>query len=224
MLINEASTLVLEQSLIRTGLEVTYTLTDEKYTLPNGVLSDFVILNTTTRFKIINVSNKLEKYKFNLSLPDPIHDKLREKVTVSRVAWRRNLHWSEVDITKSLEKFKETLLSNDKPRVTFEGGEIPILANETIHICLSYSMAKEPEDSEILETLFPCDGISVSVTDMSPSKRTIRARAIHPGELDNTSSREDLGQYTYRLDRFLLPHQGVLLWWKRRPNSGSVST
>jgi len=49
----------------------------------------------------------------------------------------------------------------------------------------------------------------------SLASKLIDGKSIHPAPLINVSELAENGTYNYKLERFLLPHQGVVIWWKR---------
>jgi hypothetical protein len=75
-------------------------------------------------------------------------------------------------------------------------------------------MAKELEGSELLETAYPSDGISITIFDRSIGKRKVAARSVHPGQLKPKPSSSP-GTQIFNIDGYLLPHQGALNFWQK---------
>jgi hypothetical protein len=84
-------------------------------------------------------------------------------------------------------------------------------------------MAKEEEDTELLQTRYPTDSLSVTIFDHGPTRRIVRARSIHLGDLRDDTPKEANGCYNFTLDRYFLPHQGFAIWWKKSPPARNVS-
>jgi hypothetical protein len=78
-----------------------------------------------------------------------------------------------------------------------------------------YVMAKEQEDSEVTQFLFPTDSVAITIVDQGTDERVVRAKSIHRCALEGISSDSERGTYNYRLDRYFLPRQGYVIWWKR---------
>jgi hypothetical protein len=75
-------------------------------------------------------------------------------------------------------------------------------------------MAKELEGSELLETAYPSDDISITIFDRSIGKPKVSARSVHPGQLKPKLSSSP-GTQIFNIDAYLLPHQGVLNFWQK---------
>lgn len=78
-------------------------------------------------------------------------------------------------------------------------------------------MAKEEEDTEVFQTMMPCQQINLTVSDPAKDQRIVRARSIHRCELSNDTPPDTHGTYNFSLDNYVLPHQGFSIWWKRKP-------
>jgi hypothetical protein len=89
---------------------------------------------------------------------------------------------------------------------------------ETVNVRADYVMAKEAEDTELLQSLYPCDGLTVTIMDAGlDQRRLLFAKAIHRRPIENQSSSSSPGTKVFRIAGYLLPHQGVLIWWKKAP-------
>jgi hypothetical protein len=214
-LIREANTLLLEQTFIRRGCHVSYTLRDDTFKDEKGNAQPFVRLEAVARFKIQNISNTSASLPIAIGLPNPIQEDLKTKCAVIGATIKRNGKATVCDLKEAEQKFREELKNDLEYQVAFRLPEVTLDPQEEIEVIWDYVMAKEEEDTEIFQTRYPTDSISITVLDTSPSKRFVRARSIHPVQLDNDSSAQSKGTYNYRLDRYLLPHQGFAIWWKQ---------
>ena len=86
--INEASLLVLEQRLVRTGLNVTYTIVDACYPARGGGDESYIRLHAVARFKVLNVANDVTEYPLGISLPNPMIEEMKKASKVTRVVTR----------------------------------------------------------------------------------------------------------------------------------------
>src|SRR5690606_11582625 len=98
-----------------------------------------------------------------------------------------------------------------------EGATVELEPGERVEVEMRYVMAREEEDSESFETLYPSDSIRLMIVDRGPTARRVGASSHHPMELEDQTM--DGGPYQFRLNRYLLPHQGFSIWWKKFPRS-----
>ena len=79
-------------------------------------------------------------------------------------------------------------------------------------------MAKEAEDTELLQTLHPADGLRVTIFDQCVDGRRVTfARSVHRNPIVPLASEDGSIAKIFTIPGYLLPHQGVLIWWKRNP-------
>ena len=217
-LIHEANVLLLEQSFVRLGFHVTYTLNDDSYVHEGREIS-FVRLEAVARYKIKNVSNVVASCPIAIGLPNPLQEVLKSKCRVNRLVVKRKGINENINLDGAEEKFRLTLSDNSSYNARYAIEPIKIAPDEEVEIIWDYAMAKEDEDTEIGQTLYPTDSITIAVMDTNPTRRIVRARSIHPAPLENDTSAEAKGTYIFRLERYMLPHQGFAIWWKRRPET-----
>ena len=216
-LIDEASRLVLENDIIRRDFSVTYTLSDDTYQAAGGRSMPFVRLRAVSRFILKNVGLDPREIPIAVGLPNPIAPGMVEKSDVVSIKIRRKGEDERtLDLTSAKEEMKAGMLDSNNHLCNCLGMKYTLQPDEEIHITADYIMAKEVEDTEVLQSRYPSDGLALTVIDTAPNKRFVRARSIHRAQLkDDSGSRED-GTHIYTLDYHLLPHQGVMVWWKSR--------
>jgi hypothetical protein len=223
--IREANILVLEHTFIRSATNVTYTLEDVFYTNRFGKNQTFVKLSSILRFKQKNISNTSKPCELKIGLPNPIVDELKQFCRVVKVKINGYHDRSQAEMDSYLEKhienenrdLQERLKNDDLSMIPLHVIDLTLKPNEEIEIVYEYTMAKEEEDTEICQTLYPTESINITIVDKGPTRRIVRARSIHHADLDNDSSASGSGTYNFRLDRYLLPHQGYAVWWKKVP-------
>lgn len=219
--IREANVLLLDHTFMRRALHITYTITEDSYC--DGVGGPerwFVKLNAVVGCKVRNVGNSVAKLPIGIGLPNPMVDEMKPHCRVIKVA--RKLDGKEVafDLTEGETKFRASLQDDSLSHIPFELPAIDLAPGAEIDLIFNYVMAKEEEDTEIFQSLFPCESVTITVVDAGPTKRVVRARSIHPSDLENFTSSDQPGgakTYNFKLDRYLLPHQGYAIWWKKLP-------
>ena len=219
-LIREADVLVLNQNFLRIGLRLEYILEDCFYTI-SGVKKDFIKMTSTIRYTIRNVGDEPSDFPVSVHLPNPIITQLQDVCDVVSISIQRK---NEARINQNIESQRAKFLDEKRKgwfldHLAFSYGSLTLGPEEEAEIDITYVLAKETEDLEMFETLYPSDSVNVSIIDNTTAKRTIRARSHHPGTLENLTPGKDGPAYQYRLSRYLLPHQGVSFWWKSRPSS-----
>lgn len=219
-LINETSLLVLEANILRKNFFVNYTLTDEHYEA-DGQQMPYVSLRAIAQFTLKNISVDTATVKIGVGLPNPIHPNMRAKTDVTSITVRHGENDEErLDLTQARQKMREQMADDQKYVAFCTAAERKLEPDEEIMVCADYVMAKETEDTEVLQSLYPTDGIRVTIFDTAPEKRIVRGRAIHRVDLQDRSSPEEPHTRIYSLEHHLLPHQGAMIWWKakRQPN------
>lgn len=218
--IREANTLVIDQKFVRSSLYFTYTIADANYKSRDDIPIDmpFVKLSAVARYKIKNVSDSPAKYMVGVGLPNPSIEEMKAVCKVNKIAIRGGGPGRDpFPLEDADRKFRLDLKDDSNYQVTFRVGEVELQPNEEIEVVTDYVMAKEEEDTEVVQTLYPTESVSFTVMDQGPTKRAVRARALHVGSLEDNTSADSVGVYNFRLDRFFLPHQGFVLWWKKKP-------
>jgi hypothetical protein len=102
--------------------------------------------------------------------------------------------------------------------VIYSLGVITLPPNMAVEFRADYTMAKLPEDQELLQTRYPSDGLTVTVTDHATQKRRdINGRSIHRKPAEMQAAHDDFATKIFRLPGYILPYQGILIWWKKSP-------
>jgi hypothetical protein len=225
-LVDEARQLVFEKDFVRMGSNHLFTLRDDTYQQDDGQPAACVLVEVLHRFKIKNVANEARDYLVRVGLPNPFHRGLKSKCKVRQVQIR--MPGGELEnqpLEEAEAKFRKELDQKDnaKDHFFFELKPIKTHPGQEIEVIWNYTVPKEEEDTEVVLFAYSCEAVVVSVIDMQPTKRTVRAKAIHRAMLENVSSRATPGIYSYRLDQFFLPRQGFMIWWKHEAGPALTS-
>ncbi|MEA2896098.1 MAG: hypothetical protein QOJ84_1713 [Bradyrhizobium sp.] len=225
-LVDEARQLVFEKDFVRMGSSHLFTLRDDTYQLDDGQQAACVLVEVLHRFKIKNVANEARDYLVTVGLPNPFHPGLKPKCKVLQVQIRiPGGALEDQPLGEAETKFRNALDQPDNARdhFFFDVKTIKIQSGQEIEVIWNYTVPKEEEDTEVVLFAYACEAVVISVIDMQPTKRTVRAKAIHRAMLENVSSRATPGIYSYRLDHFFLPRQGFMIWWKHEAGSALTS-
>jgi hypothetical protein len=215
--IKEANILVLDHTFIRSGLNVTYTISDSSYMDRAGQMQPFVKLNSVARYKIKNVGNIKAKFPIGVNLPNPLIDEMKAACRVIGITIKMGGRDERRDLAAAEAAFRLAFQNDQNYQVPFRLEAIELEPNGEAEVIIDYVMAKEDEDTEIFQTLYPADSVIITIMDRGPTARAVRARAIHVSDLENDTSAEATGTYNFKLSKYLLPHQGFVIWWKKVP-------
>jgi hypothetical protein len=148
-----------------------------------------------------------------VSLPNPLHSGLKEKVGVSGIIiWRAGKR-EDLELATAERHFRKKL-QIDSFQVRFSAGSLALQPGEKIEIALTFTLAKQAEDAEVLQGAYPSDTLRISIVDHGQTRRLIGARAIHPDELEHISPAGADNTHQFRINRYMLPHHGAVIWWK----------
>jgi uncharacterized phage-associated protein len=164
-----------------------------------------------------NVGNETEDFPVRIGLPNPLIDEVKPFCRVLRVVVKAGGQEEIVDLSEPERKFRESIKNDRLSTVPFEAKVIKIKPEEQAEIIFDYTTAKEEEDNEIFQTKLPTDSIVMTITDKGPTKRIIRAKTLHMAPFEDDTSADQSGTYNFSLFRYLLPHQGFVIWWKKVP-------
>jgi hypothetical protein len=218
-LLDEANNLVLNSSLIRRGFSVTYTLMDSAYSDTHSQMTPCVLVEAVMEFSMENVSTDNACWNVGLGLPNPIHPGLKALVEVKSVIVSKGGDEVTLDLETAHREFQDALHQDSQTSVPFKAGEIEVKPGEKYEFSASYVMAKETEDSELLQTRFPSEGLRITIFDKAQDdRRLVFARSVHRHPLESASEKLSVtSSKIFTVPGYLLPHQGVLIWWKRNP-------
>jgi hypothetical protein len=215
--IKEANILVLDHTFIRSGLNVTYTISDSSYVDRAGQRQAFVMLYSFARYKVKNVGNTKAKFPIGINLPNPLIDEMKSSCRVHGITIKTGGREEKPDLRRAEEAFRINMRDDKNYQATFRLDPIELEPNAEAEVVIDYVMAKEDEDSEFFQTLYPADSVIITIMDKGPTPRVVRARSIHVSDLENDTSAQTTGTYNFKLSKYLLPHQGFVVWWKKVP-------
>jgi hypothetical protein len=122
-----------------------------------------------------------------------------------------------VDLVEALTNMRREMQDPTKTQVRCDAGKRTIYPGKPLAVSATYVMAKEIEDTELVTALWPADGLRLTVHDTKPDRRYVLARSIHRKQLVRHSHDSKSGTYIFEIKGFILPYQGIAVWWKSRP-------
>lgn len=221
-LIDLVSENILQRELIRDRLSLHYVL--KRWTPSAGAdvtrlgTRRFVEVKATVSATMTNVSGsdtlsgKTTKVPICIVLPNPMYDELKSSVQV-HVVEIDGRSVSVADIKTANTALQEDL-ETDAQVVSAPFAEQELRPGQSLRLRMVYTMVKELEDSELFQTLQISKDLSITLTDATGWNLRVRAKSIGFGKLDKVSS--DDATHHWTINDILLPHQGVLIWWKER--------
>lgn len=225
-LLLEVNRLALDQAFILRNLTLEYVLADDSYANPGGASVPCVTVSAALRFTVVNISDAPRSFPIAVTLSNPFEPGLKEKCDVPSARLHQHGAWRDVDIAGGRARFRLALARSAAAQVRCHCGDVQLISGEEAELDIRYVMAKREEDADTFETLYPSDSLRLMVVDHGAQGRRIGAIAHHPGALEDQTLTADGGPYQYRLDRYLLPHQGATIWWRKpdpaRPPPGAA--
>lgn len=220
-LIDEAFDLILHQKLVRKDMSLTYHLSEAFFTNRAGTQQKYVQLEIWVKYKIKNVSRGAAEWTVQISLPNPMINELKPLCRVTKF----QIDDVEQDSSSAEQAFRSKAgIDDDKvPEVPYRLTKLRLKPGEERDVYICYFLAKEEEDTEVLQMGLPADGIDITIVDNGPTQRVMRAASIHPSPLTQISGTDLSGPYIFKLRRYFLPHQGVRIWWKNYPSTGPTA-
>lgn len=209
-MLNVANRLALTQSLLRKDFCYDINLLDPE----EGSGADYVELRVKARYHLSNVSEIIAKHSLKGHLPEPTSKGPREKVKFHHIEVQ--LNGAPVGTPAKLVEKANASLNRDGNRIAFDVGEFAVKRGDNLSCELEYSLIKASEDTDLIRTHLPAEALTVSVKDDTKRRFLIQALSIHDKDAILAQNDVEQGPVEYRIDDYLLPHQGMLLWWKPR--------
>lgn len=206
-----ASEIAFHLSFMRSGWTLHYSIRDAEIE-NDGECVPFVSVTCTSKFEIANITSEVREFPCRVGLPIPPAKFLRDHVAVlGYVVWKDGVR-SEFDLQEAQRHFTSRQ-DDDGATEFFSLGAMQLKPREKLEVSISFKLAKLPNDTELVQTVYPSDSLRISIEDHGPKKRKIGACSIHPDNLETVAAVALEGSYHYRISRYLLPHNGAAFWW-----------
>ena len=130
-LLDEANNLVLNSTLIRTNFAVTYTLSDDSFSMGDGEDAECVLVEAVMEFQMRNIGTDVVSWSAGLRLRNPIHPDLKRKVAVHHVQITKGAEPVQIDMAGGQRVFEEELGDDRLTAVSFDVGDVKLQPGET---------------------------------------------------------------------------------------------
>ncbi|WP_439471877.1 hypothetical protein [Brevundimonas sp.] len=217
-LIDEVQRVILDAQFVRRQYRIEYRLKDATFAATPQTQSDCVEMVVRLSYKLTNITKQILPLELKITLPNPIHPALKTFNQVQSFKVFREGKEIALDLSQARAGFQKALKDDTTTEVPFVLPEIQIGPGHEISVEAEYAMAKEAEDSELLEMLYPGDGLEMTIDDRGVAgRRLVYARSVHRVGIEADVSAINPETKYLRIEDYVLPSQGVLVWWKRTP-------
>lgn len=200
---------VFKAKVIREHHKNDYHLKDLEDTDPDfdpAIMERFVQLDVTSDYILRNVSDGEIEIPIRLGFPVP---------PVSRFLTRVKVHSISIGgqaLTEGEIAEGDTALDDapDRIRYLWKKKAPP---NGTIHVVVSYTLIKERSDNEVWQTLYAGLGMELTLS-VNVKGLEFGVHPLHDKSPRKLSGTGETGMHRWLLDTPVLPHQGMVLWWR----------
>jgi len=207
-LIDEVENLVLRADFIRRDHRTTYRLSIRSARAINpAIVNDFnvVFIDKTTFYVVKNVSGVRKDFSVKVGIEKPPIEELKNYVSIDQVRIRDQeltpemIRGGDMDLQDAFKNFEHTV-RNIEP-------------NQEVTVLTKCTVIKMLTDVEIWRSLLPSDGMHLTV-QFPPGTGAFGASSLHRAEVSKLVSDDAAGYHEWKLDQAVLPHQGIVFWWK----------
>jgi hypothetical protein len=189
---------IIKQKFFRRNVHMVYQF------MPASTSKVFV-MDVDLNYHVENISRDQDSFRIPVTLEKPFLKDVSDKVKLRAIVIDGK-HLSDQELQEARDA------APDCEKFIRFSHNVDVDGESTRRIEIKYTMVKLHQDYEVWRSVFPCDGLRLTVT--VPQGVEILAHQIHP-----TPLRESVGKHgdTLRewvLERPVLPYQGVLIWWR----------
>ncbi|MEZ5782111.1 MAG: hypothetical protein R3D70_10850 [Rhizobiaceae bacterium] len=200
---------VMRVKFIRRKFYLKYNLT-EINTAANDISSKYISVEVTLSYTLENISENDESADIMLCIPFPALNELSSHVKIREVIVGGSQ--LDEDLIKRGDAAIEDTLSEKRACWPYI-----VKAGESLSVSMRFQMVKERSDSDCWTSLMATtDGqceVSVNVPNLEWAVDALHSGKLTPADGSRLSVRQG-GTCVYNLEKGLLPHQGLLLWWR----------
>jgi hypothetical protein len=133
-------------------------------------------VSAAIRYTVVNVSDSPQRFPVAVLLPNPQVPALKSKADVLSVSITQNGRREIKDIAGERRRFREEMDASQATHVRCSAATLDLASGEHAEIEMQYVMAKEEEDSENFETLYP----SLEEAGIDPVIGQLKAACVNP--------------------------------------------
>ncbi len=219
--VDEVMKTTFDIKVMRSNFDVTYVFEDLPETQEFSKLREYMVLICTLKCKTENISDEITQIPFNLHLPNPRNEALQHLVKVEE--WKSGAnHYQSTPLSKEeLDKGNESMqdcFSRGESNGEFPAPVKELNSGKAMYHEIKYQLVKEGEDNETFRTRHASSNMKITVFDRTKGRDLyVDGEVIHS---DTFTSRPDgdgeTTVHVFDLNRWLLPHQGIIIFWKNR--------
>ncbi len=211
-LVGESNKVILDVKFIRRDYRLEYVISD----FTSSDRKNAVVVNAFLNYKLKNISDTPEDVRLGLFMDNPTYDDLKKECDI--ISFSAILDDRDIDLNfaEKRELFLKRMAASNNSEIEFRLKELTIASNAEITVRAEYKMGMESDNTEMIEMMHPTDGIQFTIVNNSTaSKIDTFARMVHRNCLEAVSRKSTPNTKMLYMSEFVLPHQGILVWWKR---------
>lgn len=181
----------------------------------------FLQVDVTADYRLRNIADEEIRVPIRLGFPVPPLELFADRVKVHKISIDgRELTAEEIEAgDKSAE---------DPPNRIRYAWYHPVAGRAAIHVVANYTLIKERSDNEVWQTLYPGLGMELTA-NINVQGLEFGVHALHEKKVSKLSGVGNTGTHRWVLNEAVLPHQGMILWWRpenfsdNAPQPGKIS-
>lgn len=205
--IDELDELVLRSDFSRTEYRADYSLSiigDDS--LPDSLKGRlFYLLESTTIYRIKNISGSKKVFPLKMSLEYPVFSGLEVYTDI------KSVKVNSIELTEP-ERKKADASAEDSVDFKYFKYNRELEPGQSLLVETVMTTVKFPNDNEIWRSIYPSDRMSLTVR-VPETVRTCRAHSLHRSDVVDEAGADGRSVFRWRLDEGILPHQGIVFWW-----------
>ncbi|MBK4721905.1 hypothetical protein JJL56_23915 [Azospirillum sp. YIM DDC1] len=205
----EVEDLVLKADFVRSRHRAIYTLSIKNVRDWDACLPDrkVIVAEATTSYVVRNVSGVPKDFTVKIELEKPPFDDLKKYTSITSVKIN-DVELTNDEITDGDANAEDT--DNFKK---FEYTITSIRPGQEVEVVSKFKEIKMMSDVEIWRSLLPSDGMTLTLS--LPKEATHwGAHALHREEARLRSSSLESRVHEWSVESGVLPHQGIVFWWR----------
>ncbi|MGR9105482.1 MAG: hypothetical protein ACU843_00985 [Gammaproteobacteria bacterium] len=201
-IIESVSNQIFKAKVIREHHKNDYHFTE----IANAGSQRFLQVNVTADYLLRNIADEEIRVPIRLGFPVPPVATFLDRVKVQKISIDgRELTAEEIQEGDQSAEDPPNRIRYAWYRQVPRGGSIHVIAN--------YTLIKERSDNEVWQTLYPGLGMELTA-NINVQGLEFGVHPLHEREVTKLSGVGNTGTHRWALNEAVLPHQGMILWWR----------